>query len=111
MVQQIRINAKKDGTNELYQLAQIEAPRPRTPRTEAPIPNNLELRSTTNGNLVLTYEANKGQGLVFVIQRRYETVDGVETNYQYQDTTAEKTWTDTDVPNGLRWIRYQVATR
>ncbi|MEQ9097357.1 MAG: hypothetical protein RIE32_13965 [Phycisphaerales bacterium] len=111
LVQQIRVNAKKDGTDELYQLAQIDPPRKATPRTEAPIPTNLALRSTTNGNLVLTYEANKGQGSVFVIQRRYKTLDGVVSSFQYMDTTGEKEWTDTDVPGGLEWIAYQVATK
>ncbi|MEQ8845086.1 MAG: hypothetical protein RIB58_09550 [Phycisphaerales bacterium] len=111
LVQQIRVAAKKDGTNELYQLAQIEAPKKPTPRGEAPIPTDLVLRSTTNGKLVLSYEANKGQGLVFVIQRRYETVDGVVTGFEYQDTTAEKAWTDNSVPGGLKWVGYQVAAR
>ena len=111
LVQQIRVAAKKDGTNELYQLAQIEPATKAAARTEAPIPTNLQLRSTTNGNLVLTFEANKGQGSVFVIQRRFKTIDGVVSDFQYMDTTGEKAWTDTDVPGGLEWIAYQVATR
>ncbi|MFI4915262.1 MAG: hypothetical protein ACIAS6_01995, partial [Phycisphaerales bacterium JB060] len=78
---------------------------------EAPIPTDLQLRSTTNGNLVLTFEANKGQGSLFVIQRRYKTLDGVVTGFQYMETTGEKTFTDTDVPGGIEWIAYQVATR
>ncbi len=111
LVQQIRVAAKKEGTEELYHLAQIDPPKKPSSRTEAPIPTNLQLRSTTNGNLVLTFEANKGQGSVFVIQRRYKTLAGVVSGFQYMDTTGEKSWTDTAVPGGIEWIAYQVATR
>ncbi|MFI4917551.1 MAG: hypothetical protein ACIAS6_13725, partial [Phycisphaerales bacterium JB060] len=48
LVQQIRINARKEGTDELYVLAQIDPRKKATPRTEAPIPTDLQLRSTTN---------------------------------------------------------------
>ena len=111
LVTQIEGFARATQDQSVYTKASIPAPKDPTPRTEAPVPANLALRSTTNGKLVLTFEANKGQGSVFVIQRRYQTVDGVETNFQYQDTTAEKTWTDENVPGGLKWVGYQVATR
>ena len=111
LVQQIRVAAKKDGTDEIYALAKIEPPKKPSARTEAPVPTNLRLRNTTNGNLVLSFTANKGQGSVFVIQRQYKTVGGTLTQYEYMDTTSEKTWTDTNVPSGLEWIGYQVATK
>lgn len=103
--------AKATADPDVYARAQIPPPKDRTPRTEAPKPTNLEVRATTNGNIVLTFEANKGLGSVFIIQRRYKTIDGVVTQFKKMDTIAEKTWTDTNVPNGLLWIGYQVATR
>ena len=111
LVQQIRVAAKKDGTDEIYAIAKIEPPRKPTARTEAPVPTNLQLRNSTNGNLVLSFSANKGQGSVFVIQRQYKPVGGGLTPYQYMDTTSEKTWTDRHVPSGIEWIGYQVATK
>ncbi len=111
LVVQIEGFAKATENQGVYTIASIPKPKDPTPRTEAPVPTMLALRSTTNGRLVLTFEANKGQGSVFVIQRRYRTVDGVVTSFQYQDTTAEKSWTDTNVPGGLTWVGYQVATR
>ncbi|MEO1278607.1 MAG: hypothetical protein AAFV77_06615 [Planctomycetota bacterium] len=111
LVTQIDGYAKATADESVYVKASIPEPKPKTPRTEAPVPAMLALRSTTNGSLVLTFEANKGQGSVFVIQRRYETVDGVVSGFQYQDTTGEKAWTDDNVPGGLKWIGYQVATR
>lgn len=111
LVQQIRVAAKKEGTDTLYAVAKIDPPKKPTSRTDAPVPTNLTLRNTTNGNLVLSFEASKGQGSVFVIQRQYKAVGGQPTQYEYMDTTTEKTWTDTSVPNGLEWIGYQVATK
>lgn len=103
--------AKTTSDPDVYARAQIAPPKPATPREAAPKPTNLALHATTNGNLVLTFEAAKGQGSLFIIQRRYQTLDGVVTNFQKMDTIAEKTWTDTNVPNGLIWIGYQVATK
>ena len=111
LVIQIEGFAKATENEGVYTIASIPKPKDPTPRTEAPVPAKLTLRSTTNGNLVLTFEANKGQGSVFVIQRRSETVDGVVSDFQYQDTTGEKAWTDENVPGGLKWVGYQVATR
>ncbi|MFI4882066.1 MAG: hypothetical protein ACIAQU_05730 [Phycisphaerales bacterium JB064] len=111
LVTQIEGFAKATQDEGVYTTASIAKPKQRTPRTEAPVPANLTLRNTTNGNLVLSYEANKGQGSVFVIQRRYKTLAGVVSSFQYLDTTGEKTWTDTNVPGGLEWIAYQVATK
>ncbi|MEQ8317295.1 MAG: hypothetical protein RIE77_06875 [Phycisphaerales bacterium] len=111
LVGQVDGFARATEDESVYDKASIPKPKDPEPRTEAPVPAMLALRSTTNGNLVLTFEANKGQGSVFVIQRRYETVDGVASDFQYQDTTGEKAWTDTSVPGGLKWIGYQVATR
>ncbi|MFI4915512.1 MAG: hypothetical protein ACIAS6_03260 [Phycisphaerales bacterium JB060] len=111
LVGQVDGFARATEDQSVYTKASIPKPKDRTPRTDAPVPTDLDIRSTTNGNLRLTFEANKGQGMVFVIQRSYETVDGVETSFQYVDTTADKAWTDTSVPNGLKWIGYQVASR
>lgn len=111
LITQVDGFAKSTEDPSVYTKASIPEPKAKTPRTEAPVPTNLALRNTTNGRLVLTFDANKGLGSVFVIQRRYQTVDGVVSDFQYQDTIAEKTWTDQNVPNGLKWIGYQVATR
>jgi hypothetical protein len=111
LVGQVDGFARATEDESVYDKASIPKPKDPTPRTEAPMPTDLDIRSTTNGNLRLTFEASKGQGTVFVIQRRYKTVEGVVSNFQYADTTADKAWTDTSVPNGLEWIGYQVASR
>jgi hypothetical protein len=111
LVTQIEGYAKATGDAGVYVRAQFAPPKPREPRTEAPVPTNLDLQSTTNGNLVLTFEANKGTGSVFVIQRSIKPIGGEEQPFVYMDTTAEKTWTDTSVPSGLDWVSYQVATK
>ncbi len=111
LVTQIDGYAKATADESVYVKASIPEPRPKTPRSEAPVPTGLALRNTTNGELVLTYEANKGQGSVFVIQRRVKPIGQDAQPFTYMDTTGEKAWTDSSVPGGVEWIGYQVATK
>ncbi|MEQ8845371.1 MAG: hypothetical protein RIB58_11010 [Phycisphaerales bacterium] len=103
--------AKTTSDPDVYARAQIDPPRPRTPRSEAPVPTNLALRSTTNGRLVLSFDANKGLGSVFVIQRRIKPIGQNVGPFTYMDTTGQKSWTDEHVPGGIEWVGYQVATK
>ncbi|MEQ8843643.1 MAG: hypothetical protein RIB58_02220 [Phycisphaerales bacterium] len=103
--------AKATGDAGVYARAQLPPPKDATPRETAPVPASLELRNTTNGNLVLSFEANKGQGATFLIQRRYKVIGSDATQYDLVASVAQKTWTDLNVPTGLEWIGYQVATR
>ncbi|MCW5757855.1 MAG: hypothetical protein KIT54_11520 [Phycisphaeraceae bacterium] len=111
LVTQIEGFAKASGDPGVYTRANVPAPKAKTPRTEAPVPGNLKIESTTNGNLRLTYDANKGVGSVFVIQRRVKPIGQPAEEFQFKVTTAEKTWLDTGVPHGLEWVAYQVATK
>lgn len=67
--------------------------------------------STTNGNLRLSFEANKSVGSVFVVQRCVKPIGQPAEDVQFKVTTAEKAWLDTGVPHGLEWVSYQVATK
>lgn len=111
LVTQIEGFAKASGDMGVYTRASVPAPKPKTPRTEAPVPANLKIESTTNGGLRLSYEANKGQGSVFVVQRRVKALGEPAGEFQFMTTTAEKVWVDTGVPHGLEWVAYQVATK
>ena len=110
LVQQIRVAAKKNGTNELYQLAQIEPPRKPTARTEAPIPTNLSTDSTTSGQVVLTFQGSKAGGVVFEVQRQLVPVGELPGPWQPLGTIGTKEFTDQNVPSGMAQINYRVRT-
>ncbi|MCW5757137.1 MAG: hypothetical protein KIT54_07875 [Phycisphaeraceae bacterium] len=111
LVQQIRVAAKKDGTDTIYALAKIDPPKDRTPRTVAPVPTGLSIRATSFGDLTLTFEANKGLGSVFIIERQTRPIGGQPGTWVYADTISEKAWTDNNVPNGVASVRYRVRTK
>ena len=103
--------AKTTGDEGVYVRAQIDPPKPPTPRTDAPIPTNLIITPTTNGRMRLSFEASKGAGSVFIVQRRHKPIGGEPTAWQLVDTISTKWWMDVNVPSGLEWVRYQVATK
>jgi hypothetical protein len=111
LVQQIRVAAKKEGTDTLYAVAKIDPPKKPGSRTEAPIPTDLRIRASTFGDLVLAFEANKGLGSVFIIERQTRTIGGQPGPWTYATTTSEKSWTDSSVPNGVASVRYRVRTK
>ncbi|MEQ9096804.1 MAG: hypothetical protein RIE32_11135 [Phycisphaerales bacterium] len=110
LVQQIRVAARKDGTNELYQLAQIDPPKKATPRTEAPIPTNLATDTTTSGQVVLTFKGTKTGGSVFEVQRQLVPVGELPGPWQQLGTIGTKEFTDQNVPSGMAQINYRVRT-
>ena len=103
--------AKTTNDEGVYVRAQIAPPKPPAPRTDAPIPTNLIITPTTNGRMRLSFEASKGAGSVSSAQRRHKTIGGQETTWQLVDTISTKWWIDVNVPTGLEWVRYQVATK
>jgi len=103
--------AKTTADPDVYARAQIDPPKPRTPRDEAPIPADVRLSATTDGALELTFSAVKGAGSVFIIERQLVSGDGVAGPWQYATTSTEKRWLDEAVPQGLGEIRYRVRTK
>jgi len=103
--------AKTTSDPGVYARAQIDPPKSASPREEAPVPTDLGIRATSFGDLVLTFDANKGQGSVFIIERQLRPIGGEPGAWTYADTSSEKTWTDTSVPNGIASVRYRVRTK
>jgi hypothetical protein len=107
------IDGYAKATNDIgvYARAQLPPPKDATPRETAPVPTNLEIDATSFGELVLTFEANKGQGSVFIIERQLRPIGQEPGPWAYVDTSSEKTWTDGNVPNGVASVRYRVRTK
>lgn len=103
--------AKTTGDPGVYARAQIDPPKPGTPRETAPIPTDLTIRAGSFGDLSLSFDASKGQGSVFIIERQLRPIGGEPEAWTYADTSSEKTWTDTSVPSGIASVRYRVRTK
>ncbi|MFI4916807.1 MAG: hypothetical protein ACIAS6_09925 [Phycisphaerales bacterium JB060] len=111
LVQQIRVAAKKDGTDNLYVLAQIEPPKKPASRTDAPIPTNLRTTSTTSGDVVLTFEGSKAGGVLFEVQRQLQPIGQQPGAWDTLATIGQKEHVDTAVPSGLAAVSYRVRTQ
>ncbi|MFI4915548.1 MAG: hypothetical protein ACIAS6_03440 [Phycisphaerales bacterium JB060] len=103
--------AKTTGDQDVYARAQLDPPKKRTPRDEAPIPADVRISATTDGALELTFSANKGAGSVFIIERQFVSGGGVAGPWQYATTSTEKAWLDEAVPQGLDEVRYRIRTK
>ena len=103
--------AKTSGDPDVYARAQIDPPKTRSPREDAPIPAGIEVDATTDGALEVTFKATKGGGAVFIIERQLVASGGVTGPWQYATTSAEKRWLDADVPQGLDEVRYRIRTK
>ncbi|UYV13322.1 MAG: hypothetical protein NCW75_03315 [Phycisphaera sp.] len=102
--------AKTSGDPDVYARAQIDPPKPGTPRVEAPIPAQVTITSTTDGALEVTFKANKSGGSVFIIERQLVS-GGIAGPWQYATTSTEKAWLDHAVPTGLDEVRYRIRTK
>jgi hypothetical protein len=111
LVQQIRVAAKKEGTEELYQLAQIDPPKKPSARSEAPIPTGLATSTTTSGDVVLTFEGSKAGGVLFEVQRQLQPIAGQPGAWAHVATIGQKEFVDTAVPSGLAAVNYRVRTQ
>jgi hypothetical protein len=74
------------------------------------MPSELKSRLSTNGEIELTFKMeDRGRGgLLYEVQRRLVPLEGAQSPWLPLDITAEKRFTDDDVPTGLREVHYQV---
>lgn len=103
--------AKTTADPGVYARAQIDPPKPGAPRETAPVPTDLSIRAGSFGDLNLSFDASKGQGSVFIIERQLRPIGGEPEAWTYADTSSDKAWTDTSVPRGIASVRYRVRTK
>ncbi len=101
--------ATKDET--VYVRAEIPEPAPKTPRSEADTPTNLATQSQTDGSVLVTFDANKGPGTVFLLQRQLVSEGGTIGDWSELATLSEKLYLDENVPSGLRLVNYRVRAQ
>ena len=95
----------------MYVRASIPEPAPRTPRSEADMPTSLATTSQTDGSVLVTFDANKGPGTVFLLQRQLVSEGGVIGDWTDTATLSDKRYLDENVPSGLRLVNYRVRAQ
>lgn len=111
LVTQVDGFAKSTKDQSVYVRAEIPEPAPRTPRSEADMPTNLATISQTDGSVLVTFDAVKGAGTVFLLQRQFVSEGGVIGDWTDTATLSEKKYLDENVPSGLRLVNYRVRAQ
>jgi hypothetical protein len=111
LVTQVEGFAKATKDQSVYVKAEIPEPAPKTPRSEAPAPTGLSTTSQTDGSVLVSFEANKGAGTVFLLQRQLLSEGGTLGDWADLATLSEKTYLDEHVPSGLRLVNYRVRAQ
>ncbi|MEQ9094889.1 MAG: hypothetical protein RIE32_01345 [Phycisphaerales bacterium] len=111
LVTQVDGFAKATKDQSVYAKAQIPEPAPKTPRSEADTPSDLATQSQTDGSVLVTFEANKGPGTVFLLQRQVVGEGGTIGDWADLATLSDKQFLDENVPTGIRQLNYRVRAQ
>jgi hypothetical protein len=108
-VRSIQAKAKATGDTNIYALAQISPPDPRS-HTGQPPAQPTTLRATLNpdGSITLTWKCSNPRGVsrvVYFVQRKLDT----ETEFTLVDTVGEKMFTDKNLPFGTQQAVYMIT--
>jgi hypothetical protein len=111
LVTQVDGFAKATKDQAVYVRADIPEPAPRTPRSEAATPTSLATTSQTDGSVLVSFEANKGPGTVFLLQRQVVSEGGALGEWADLATLSDKKFLDEHVPTGVRLVNYRVRAQ
>lgn len=75
------------------------------------MPTNLATISQTDGSVLVTFDAVKGPGTVFLLQRQFVSEGGVIGDWTDTATLSDKRYLDENVPSGLRLVNYRVRAQ
>ncbi len=109
-INKIRGKAKTTGNPEVYTLAQIDPPAPRTPVTTLGTPSNFKANLQPDGSLKLTWKCvnPRATGTVYNLSRRVDD----DTSFTPIGGTGKKEFVDATVPLGTTQVVYRIrATR
>ena len=111
LITQIDGFAKATKDQGVYVRAEIPEPAPKTPRSEAATPTNLRTLSQTDGSVLVAFDAVKGAGTVFLLQRQYVLEGGAPGPWIDGPTLSERKFLDENIPGGLALINYRVRAQ
>jgi hypothetical protein len=107
LIKAIRITAEVEGDPSLYGLAQIPAPKDRTPIPPVEA-SDVEYELLTDASIRLTWDGSVSTGTVYVV-RRSITMPGQQPGaYQTLGVADEKSYTDDSIPTGAQSASYVI---
>jgi hypothetical protein len=113
IIRQVRLTADRSATPEnTYILAQLPAPRPRSPRPAPDAPTDL--RATLNaatGELTIRWKARQQAEYVYFVTRATISTSGTVGPAELVGTVGGKRFNDEDLPAGAAGFQYTVRAQ
>ncbi|MEQ8316375.1 MAG: hypothetical protein RIE77_10905 [Phycisphaerales bacterium] len=104
--------AKNTADPDVYARAQIDAPRPAAPRTDAPTPTDVQASLLNDGTVEFRFRVASGGGAVYLVQRQTVSATGEEGQFENVGQADDlKRYFDASVPTGVRSVSYRARTR
>ena len=108
-VRVIQNKAKSTNDPNIYALAEISPPDPRSQTGQPPAqPFGLRAALNSDGSITLTWKCSNPRGVsrvVYFVKRKL----GTETTFTLADTVGDKSFTDTHLPFGTHQAVYMVT--
>ncbi len=111
MVATIKAYADTQDDPNVYSEAQIPPDRPKAPLGPPEAPHSVSATLLVNGVVRLAWKGSRKGGTFFEVYRMLTTADGQRGAPTLLTSTPDKTWTDRDLPAGLRQVEYFLIAR
>lgn len=99
--------ARNTDDPDVWARADIDPPKPPSPRAAPPQPTGLTLEVMTSGAARVRFKV-LAPGAVFEVQRNSTTLGGQESPWTTLGVVGEKFFDDESIPEGLRRVSYRV---
>ena len=111
LISTIDAYAKVTRDEGVYARAQLNPPKDAGERAapDAPVITSADL--SQGGSVVVRFAVVTGGAAVFDVQRQVTPVSGAPSAWATVSSITEKTYTDTNVPVGVRSVAYRVRAR
>lgn len=109
LIRTIRNQAETAGDPNVYVLARIPAPGPRSPTPPPGLPSDLRVALLATGALALSWKCPNpagASGTIYEVQRR---IDGENATFVYIGSSGVKRFTDETLPAGTASVTYQIT--
>ncbi len=109
IVRTVRTFAKNTDNPNVYGLADVSPPQPRSANALPPgKPSDIVATVNSDGSLTLTWKSNNPTGVSNVVYKVQRAFNG-STTYTLLDTVGERTFTDATIPFGTTSVSYIIT--
>lgn len=107
------IKAYADATNSttVYSLASIPPPAKPGPLGPPEMPSDVRASLNNNGQVEIKWNGSRAGGTSFRIERNIFPIGGTPSNWQLIDVVEERSYIDSNVPQGLAMALYRVIAQ